>query len=711
MNFANEQATVTTNGQADTRQRLEKAVASLGYTAHLETEDTLDLAEQERVKNLLQMRWQLIVSGLLTILLIALSMLPSWGSAFPTYWLQAVLATPVQVWVGRRFYQSAWSAWKNHTTNMDTLISLGTGIAYIFSLIVTVLGPARLDALGLPNHVYFETSATIITLVLLGKYLETRAKGQASASMQALLQLQAKAAHRQHGKRWVDVPLTEVKVGDILMVKPGEKVPTDGVVIEGSSAVDESMLTGESLPVAKNPGDQVTGATLNTSGALTIQVERVGESTTLAQIIRFVRQAQSSRAPIEKLVDQVARIFVPTVLVLAALTFITWFMFGPPPALLSALVNMIAVLIIACPCALGLATPMAVMVGIGRGAENGILIKDAEALEIAHRVTTVVFDKTGTLTIGRPVVQHVAYAEHLSKREKALLTQAIVAIESRSHHPLAQAMMDFFSSRQSQSLEVKQFKELTGEGVTAKVEQDTYWLGSEQLVRHQNFTSNSALKRAAHRWQKEAHTLVWVARNGELVLVASLADTLRPEAQSVVQALRLQHLTPVLLTGDSPATAQAIAQQVGIEQIQAEVLPEEKAAKIQQLKKQGEIIAMIGDGTNDAPALAAADIGIAMGSGTDVAIESAGVTLLHSDLNLLPATFRLAESTLTNIRQNLVWAFGYNLILIPVAMGALYPLWNIQLNPMLASAAMAFSSVSVVLNALRLRRIKLLIKK
>ncbi len=705
VNYANEQATVKTDGQADTLKHIEQAVADLGYHAHIGVEDVSDLAQAERELELKTLKRQILVSSVLTVLLIIGAMVPQAPAILKNSWMQWLLATPVQFWAGRRFFKSAWSALLNRTTNMDSLISLGTGIAYGYSVIATLFGESFISQ-GLSAHVYFETSATIITLVLLGKFLELRAKGQASSALRELLELQAKSAHLVVKGQVSDVPIESVKLGDILLVKPGEKIPVDGTVVEGETSVDESMLTGESMPITKKSGDSVTGATVNTSGAIKVKTDRVGSDTTLAQIIRLVKQAQGSRAPIQKLVDQVSSVFVPVVIGLALLTFIIWYIFGPEPTYLYALINMISVLIIACPCALGLATPTSLMVGIGKGAEQGILIKDAEALEVAHQLKVIVLDKTGTLTIGKPKVTHTLYSPDLSTAESQKTATIISALEELSHHPLAQAMVEYYADKsQNTKPAISNFKDLPGRGIRAKVNSDNYLIGNEKLLLENKIRIPSDFSKLAKEWQSQANTLVWVAKGNQVVQLTAIADTLRPSAKQVIKELKNLGLRPVLLTGDTLNTAQAIAKELGITELEAEVLPQDKAAKIESLKQNGQRVAMVGDGINDAPALAAADVGIAMGTGTDVAIESAGITLLRGDLNLLPSSIKLARATITNIRQNLGWAFGYNLILIPIAMGVLYPTFGLQLNPMLASGAMAFSSVSVVLNALRLKKL------
>ncbi len=703
VNYANQQATVAlAENKTATIKAIEKAVSSLGYTAHIGVTDSSDLAEEERVQELDLLKKQLRFGGVLTVILIFGAMFPNLFPWLANPYFQWLLATPVQFWLGKRFYKSAWSALQNKTTNMDTLISLGTSIAYGYSTFV-VLFEQQLMSLGIASHLYFETGATIIVLVLLGKYLETRAKGQASSAIKSLLELQAKVAHVVQGNQTIDLPIEQVIVGQHLLIKPGEKIPVDGVVVSGDTSIDESMLTGESLPVTKTQGDAVTGATLNVSGSITIEATRVGNETMLANIVQLVREAQGSRAPIQKLVDRVSAIFVPTVIGLSLLTFVLWYIFGPEPTYLMALVSTISVLIIACPCALGLATPMSIMVGVGKGAQLGILIKNAESLEVAHKLNTIVFDKTGTLTMGKPKVQNQQMLADFSSKQENEIHEAVVELEKLSHHPLASAIVEHFP-QVSSNAKVSQFHDYPGKGISGKVKEKTYRIGTEKHLQDHEIVIDQNLLKSAKTWQKQAQTLVWVSQDKRAVMVFGIADTVRPQAKNMIQQLQKLNIEPILLTGDTQQTATSIAHQVGISTVIAEVLPSQKEEIIRQQKTDGKTIAMVGDGINDAPALAAADVGIAMGTGTDVAIESAGITLLRSDLSLIPASLELARATVNNIRQNLVWAFGYNVLLIPIAMGILYPVWGTQLNPMLASAAMAMSSVSVVTNALRLRR-------
>lgn len=702
VNYANEQATVSYDTQKVNKTTLSQAVTDVGYTAHIDSASDTDIAEEERAAELQDLKQKLVVSGILATLLMA-SMLPGLPKVFHNPWFLWVLATPVQFWAGKRFYQGAWSGLKNFSANMDTLVAMGTSAAYFFSAFV-VLFNDWLTQQGVATHVYFEASAAIITFILLGKFLEIRAKAKTSSAIKELLGLQAKSARVKKDGKWVEVPLEEVIVSAVLLVKPGEKIPVDGIVLEGESSVDESMVTGESLPITKQPGDTVIGSTINQSGSMQVEAKKVGSDTMLATIIKLVQQAQGSRPPIQALVDTVASYFVPVVIVLSLITFAVWWLFGPEPRLLMSLVSMINVLIIACPCALGLATPTSLMVGIGRGAQAGILIKDAQALEVANKVKAVAFDKTGTLTQGTPTVQNSAYAESVTKNE---VDGMVLSVESLSHHPLAQALVEYVTASTSKPKKATQFKDHAGKGVSANIGKKTIRIGTAAFLKAQGIALNKTLQEAALVWQKEAQSVAYVAIDSHHVGVYGIADSVRDASKEVISNLKDMGITPIMLTGDNSKTATAIATELGITEVKAEVLPADKEKLIHELRHEFGIVAMVGDGINDAPALAAADVSIAMGGGTDVAIESAGVTLLRSDISLVPTALDLSKKTMRNIKQNLFWAFAYNVVLIPVAMGVLYPFTGIILNPIMAGAAMAFSSVSVVTNALRLKSAKL----
>ncbi len=620
-------------------------------------------------------------------------------------WIEMVLATPVVLWGGLPFFQRGWTSIVLRSTNMFTLIAMGTGVAYVFSLAATIfpqLFPSSVRGMAGAPPVYFEAAAAIVSLVLLGQVLELRARSRTGAAIRALLDLTPKTARVLRDNQELDIPLDQVQPGDRLRVRPGEKVPVDGVVLEGRSSVDESMLTGESIPVEKEVGSRVIGATMNATGSFVMRAGHVGSDTVLAQIVRLVSQAQRTRAPIQRLADRVAAWFVPAVMVAAVLTFFVWAFVGPQPRLAHALVNAVAVLIIACPCALGLATPMAVMVGTGRGASAGVLIKNAEALEILEKVNTLVVDKTGTLTEGKPRVVSVIAAEG----NESDLIGGVASLEQGSEHPLAGAILAEAKRRGLVLSEAKDFKSIPGLGVSGSIESKAVLAGNEGLMQKLRVSPEPYLPKAKEL-RDSGQTVLFVAIDGRLAGLIGIADPLKASATQALRDLKEQGLRIVMLTGDSRATAAAIAREIGIEEVHAEVLPEQKSEAIRGLQKEGNVVAMAGDGVNDAPALAQADVGIAMGTGTDVAMESGGVTLVKGDLTGIVRARKLSHATMRNIRQNLFFAFVYNAVGVPIAAGVLYPFFGILLSPILAAAAMSFSSVSVITNSLRLRNVKL----
>ena len=621
-------------------------------------------------------------------------------------WIELALATPVVLWGGRPFFERGWASVRNRSLNMFTLIALGTGVAYLFSVVATI-APGLLPATVRDAHgalpVYFEPAAAIVTLVLLGQVLELRARARTRSALRALLGLAPKTARRVESDEERDVPLEDVHPGDVLRVRPGERVPVDGVVLEGSASVDESMITGESLPVEKIPGSKITGGTVNLNGTFLMRAERVGEGTLLAQIVRLVSEAQRSRAPIQRLADRVAAWFVPAVIAVAAATFIGWLALGPEPRFAHALVNAVSVLIIACPCALGLATPISIMVATGRGAQAGVLVRSAEALETLARVETLLVDKTGTLTEGKPRLVSVEPFAELSAGEVLRLA---AALERGSEHPLAGAILEAARERGIVPPPASSFRAVPGQGVVGNVEDRKVALGNAAFLAGLGVDTGEAQQRA-EALRADGQTVVFLTVDGQLIGLLGVADPIKESAPEALRALRDERVRLVMVTGDDPVTAEAVARKLDIAEVHAEVLPADKEEVVQRLRGQGRVVAMAGDGINDAPALAAADVGIAMGTGTDVAMESAGIVLVKGDLRGIVRARRLSKATLRNIRQNLFWAFAYNTLGVPVAAGVLYPFTGLLLSPMFASAAMSLSSVSVIGNALRLRRLGL----
>jgi Cu+-exporting ATPase len=622
-------------------------------------------------------------------------------------WIQFVLATPVVLWGGWPFFERGWASIVNRSLNMFTLIAIGTGTAYVYSVVAVIfpnIFPASFRGHGGGVPIYFEAAAVITTLVLLGQVLELRARSRTSSAIKALLGLAPKTARvlRDDGAE-VDVPLDQIKPGDRLRVRPGEKVPVDGVVIEGASFVDEAMITGEPMPVEKNQGSLVTGGTVNGTGSFVMRAERVGSDMMLAQIVRLVSEAQRSRAPIQRLADVVSSYFVPAVVLVAVVTFIVWALVGPEPRLAYALVNAVAVLIIACPCALGLATPMSIMVGTGRGATAGVLIKNAEALEVLEKVDTLVVDKTGTLTEGKPRLLSVLVPPG---DDEAELLRLAASLERHSEHPLARAILAAAEAKSLQLLNVEEFESLTGKGVVGSVNGRSIGVGNEKLL-GQLGVDLAATADRAETLRQEGQTVMFVVVGKRVIGLLGVADPVKESTAEAIRFLHEERIRVVMLTGDNRISAEAVARKLGIDEVHAEVLPDQKNAVVKQLQAQGRIVAMAGDGINDAPALAQAHVGIAMGTGTDVAIESAGVTLVKGDLRGIVRARRLSRATMGNIRQNLFFAFVYNTLGVPIAAGVLYPVFGLLLSPMIAAAAMTFSSVSVISNALRLRKARL----
>jgi Cu+-exporting ATPase len=717
VNLANERATVEyLAGEVEPRE-LEKAVEGAGYGVIREDERSSVADSHERDYRKLRTHFLLAAALTAMILVGSLPHMFEFMLPIPTRWLNLgllLLATPVQLWAGWRFYRGAWAALKHSQANMNTLVVMGTSAAYLYSA-VAALAPG-LFAAG-RAEVYFDTSALIITLILLGRLLEARAKGRTNEAIKKLARLQAKTARVVRDEEEVDVPVENVEIGDIVVVRPGEKIAVDGLVLSGESAVDESMITGESIPVTKREGDEVIGATMNTSGSFRFEATKVGEDTALHQIMRMVKEAQGSKAPIQRLADRVSGVFVPAVIGVAAATFVIWLIVGPEPALTFALLNAVAVLIIACPCAMGLATPTSIMVGTGKGAESGILIRGGEAFEAAHKLDTVVLDKTGTLTRGTPELTDVVVED--GAREEELL-RLLASAERASEHPVGEAIVRGANYRGLPLSEVEAFEAVSGGGIRARVE------GQEVLVGSRRFLSEAGvfeggLAPRGEELAREGKTPIFVAMDGKPAGLVAVADVVREESREAIERLNSLGLEVAMLTGDNRRTAEAIARELGVERIVAEVRPEDKAAEVKRLQAEGKIVGMVGDGINDAPALAQADVGISIGTGTDVAMEAADLTLISGDVRGVARAISLSKATVRNIEQNLFWAFAYNVALVPVAAGVLYPLFSDGsvpevlrpffgeygfLNPVLAAAAMALSSVTVLSNALRLRRTK-----
>jgi Cu+-exporting ATPase len=776
VNLATNAATVEFAPAATSLQDLRRAVRDVGYEP-LEVPEgtwTADHEKAAREREIRRLKTKLIVGAALTVP-VFLGSFPGWFPWIPqpltNFWTLLILTTPVQFWVGAQFYRGFWAALRHKTSDMNTLIAVGTSAAYLYSAAMT-LSPEFFRSRGIVPAVYFDTAAVIITLILVGRLLEAIAKGRTSEAIKRLMGLQARTARVIRDGMEGDIPMEEVRIGDLVIVRPGEKVPVDGVVREGASAVDESMLTGESIPVEKRAGDPVIGATLNKAGTFRFEATKVGKDTVLAQIIKLVEEAQGSKAPIQRTADHVASIFVPTVIGMAVVTFAAWLLLGPSPAFLFGLLNFVAVLIIACPCALGLATPTAIMVGTGKGAELGILIRSGESLETAHKIRTIIFDKTGTLTKGEPEVTDVVSREpraesragsaknlaHAAWREGQLaagrgletgnrgygdtetrghgetesrapgrekseirvppaspksesdrrverreLLRLAASLEQGSEHPLGEAIVARAKSEGLGLSTVEAFEAIPGHGVQGKVDGQTVLLGNVRLMQESGVTLGGLVE-AAEQLASQGKTPMFVAVDGEPAGVIAVADTLKEHSVEAIQALHRLGIEVVMITGDNRRTAVAIAQQTGIDRVLAEILPDQKAEEVKTLQAEGRVVAMVGDGINDAPALAQADVGIAIGTGTDVAMEASDVTLIRGDLRGVVTAIELSKRTLRTIKQNLFWAFIYNMLGIPVAAGVLYPFVGMLLDPMVASAAMALSSVSVVTNSLRLRR-------
>jgi Cu+-exporting ATPase len=705
VNLATGKATITHNPDWAGVEALRRTVSESGYAFLGVSEPALeDPVEAARKREIAELKTKFIVGAILSFVIFAGSM-QNWFpflSAIPRQTMLFclfVLTTPVVFWVGSQFFSGALKAARQKTTDMNTLVAVGAFSAYLYSALATFI-PKFFAVAGIAPHVYFDGAAMIITLILLGRLLEAKAKGKTSMAIKRLMGLKPKTARVVRDGKEVDIPVEAVVKGDLILVRPGEKIPTDGVVVSGSSSVDESMLTGESIPVHKEAGSSIFAATLNKSGSFTFKATKVGAETALAQIIRLVEEAQGSKAPIQRIADKVASIFVPVVFCIAVLTFLIWYFLVPEPIFSRSLLNFISVLIIACPCAMGLATPTAVMVGTGLGAENGILIKGGESLERAYKLTSIIFDKTGTLTKGEPEVTDILTSGSLTEHE---VLKKAVSIEAVSEHPLAQAMIERARQEQLSPDPVEKFEALPGYGAKAVLNDKQYLLGNLRLMQKEAVAMNG-FDQKAKRLASEAKTCIFVAAERRVIGLIAVSDTPKTSARETVNSLKRMGLSVAMITGDNEKTARAVGDALNIDHVLAEVLPGDKADEIRRLQTRGQIVAMVGDGINDAPALTTADIGIAIGAGTDVAMEASDITLIKDDLRSVPAAIRLSFQTMRVIKQNLFWAFFYNSLGIPIAAGVLYPFFGILLNPVFAAAAMAMSSVSVVSNSLRLRR-------
>ena len=698
VNFANQDVWIEYNPSVATAESLQNTVRSIGYDLVIEKENRQEIKEEAQLKHLAGIRKRFTWSALLSVPVVIIGMFfmdMPYGN-----WIMMALSAPVVFYFGRSFFINAWKQARFRKANMDTLVALSTGVAWLFSLFNTAF-PDFWHQRGIHPHVYYEAAAVVIAFISLGKLLEEKAKSNTSSALKKLMGLQSKTVTLVTDENQTrEIPISQVKINDLLLVKPGDKIPVDGSVTAGNSFVDESMISGEPVPVAKNAGDKVFAGTINQKGSFRFRAEKVGGETLLAQIIKMVQEAQGSKAPVQKLVDKIAGIFVPVVIGISILTFITWMIVGGEHAFTQALLTAVTVLVIACPCALGLATPTAIMVGVGKGAENNILIKDAESLELAHKVNSIVLDKTGTITEGKPEVTDLQF---VPETDEALGRSVLLAIEEQSEHPLAEAVVRKLKEENTTALPIPRIESITGTGVMAAYNGRNWLVGNKKLMNDYGVPIPADVEATMLSLQQQAKTVVLFASGKMIIAIIAIADTIKPSSKEAIKKMQDQGIDVYMLTGDNQQTAGAIAREVGLKHYKAEVLPADKAAFIQELQKSGKVVAMVGDGINDSHALAQADVSIAMGKGSDIAMDVAKMTLITSDLNSIPAALRLSTLTVKAIRQNLFWAFIYNLIGIPIAAGLLYPVNGFLLDPMIAGAAMALSSVSVVGNSLRLK--------
>lgn len=702
VNFANQSAFVEYDPSIATKTDLQNTVRSIGYDLVIDTANSESIKESAQESQYKAIKKRTIWSSVLSLPIVIIGMF--FMNMPYANWIMMFLATPVIFYFGRNFFINAWKQAKHRKANMDTLVALSTGVAYLFSVFNTVF-PEFWHQRGLHAHVYFEAAAVVIAFISLGKLLEEKAKSNTSSALKKLIGLQPKTVTIIHeGGHQMEIPIGQVKTNDILLVKPGEKIPVDGIVMQGESYVDESMISGEPIPVLKKSEGKVFAGTINQKGSFRFKAEKVGGETVLAQIIRMVQEAQGSKAPVQKLVDKIAGIFVPVVIGIALLTFTAWMILGADNGFTHGLLTAITVLVIACPCALGLATPTAIMVGVGKGAENNILVKDAESLELAHKVNAIVLDKTGTITEGKPELTELVILPAEREHE---LAGILFSIEKQSEHPLAEALVKYLDAKKTASINTDKIESITGQGIIAIYNHKRYAVGNHKLMQSQSVTINASAEKKINKLQSEAKTVVLFSENDVLVGIISIADKIKSTSKQAIHVLQDKGIEVYMLTGDNRHTAEAIAREAGIKYFEAEVMPSDKAAFVQKLQGEGKVVAMVGDGINDSQALAEADVSIAMGKGSDIAMDVAKMTLITSDLNSIPKALRLSGKTVRTVKQNLFWAFIYNLVGIPIAAGILYPVNGFLLDPMIAGAAMALSSVSVVGNSLRLKLGKL----
>lgn len=682
---------------------LQNLIRSVGYDLIVDSDDPQQEQQQAQLKQYEQLKERTIWAAILSFPIVIIGMFFMDKVPYGN-WIMMALSAPVVFYLGRGFFINALKQAKYGKANMDTLVALSTGIAFVFSAFNTIY-PEFWHNRGLHAHVYYEAAAVVIAFISLGKLLEEKAKSNTSSAIKKLIGLQPKTVRAIVNGVEQEIPIAAVKADDILLVRPGEKIPVDGVLTDGSSFVDESMISGEPVPVEKSQGEQVFAGTINQKGSFQFKAQKVGGDTILAQIIRMVQEAQGSKAPVQKLVDKIAGIFVPVVIGIAALTFLTWMLVGSENAFTHALLTSVTVLVIACPCALGLATPTAIMVGIGKGAENNILIKDAESLELGHKVNAVILDKTGTITEGKPVVTDISWI--VNNEDQRFYKQILRTMEAQSEHPLAEAVVTSFKEESALAVRLDKFESITGLGVSSFYEGNQYFIGNRKLMELNTISINNGLSLEAQGWQQQAKTVIFFANSRQVLAIIAIADKIKLTSRQAIQTLQSRGIQVYMLTGDNKETAAAVAEQVGLKHYQADVMPSQKADFVKQLQAEGKIVAMVGDGINDSHALAQADVSIAMGKGSDIAMDVAKMTLITSDLNMVPKALKLSAKTVKTIKQNLFWAFIYNLIGIPLAAGLLYPFNGFLLDPMIAGAAMALSSVSVVSNSLRLKTAKI----